>query len=222
MQDALAWCMLNGILILRQRSFASNWTDLCVQNLRAFQCKVKFSVTISQYSLSTVWWCEGNWDIATRWRWVVLSPLCLLDVRLGGSRLNRWRRKKSLPLWGDVFIYILNLIVLALTPVPTSHIPSFQNFSATFLVFTVQPVFSILSSRSLYPDCFCSVSSIVIYFILYYATSRKVTSSFAGEVIGFFSWHKPSSRTMALGSTQSLTEMSIRNLPGGKRRPAGA
>jgi hypothetical protein len=29
----------------------------------------------------------------------------------------------------------------------------------------------------------------------------------------------PSSRTMALGSTQSLTEMSTRNLPGGKGRP---
>jgi hypothetical protein len=30
----------------------------------------------------------------------------------------------------------------------------------------------------------------------------------------------PSSRTMALGSTQPLTEMSTRNVPGGKRRPA--
>jgi hypothetical protein len=30
----------------------------------------------------------------------------------------------------------------------------------------------------------------------------------------------PSKRTMALGSTHLLTEMSSRNLPGGKRRPA--
>jgi hypothetical protein len=30
----------------------------------------------------------------------------------------------------------------------------------------------------------------------------------------------PSSRTMALGSTQHLTEMSMRNLPGGIKRPA--
>jgi hypothetical protein len=35
----------------------------------------------------------------------------------------------------------------------------------------------------------------------------------------FFSVPNPSSRTMALGSTQPLTEMSIRNLPGGKGRP---
>jgi hypothetical protein len=35
-----------------------------------------------------------------------------------------------------------------------------------------------------------------------------------------FNWPNPSSRTMALGSTQPLTEMSTRNLPGGKRRPA--
>jgi hypothetical protein len=38
------------------------------------------------------------------------------------------------------------------------------------------------------------------------------------EVIGFFNSPNPSSRNMALGST--LTEMSTRNLPGGKRRPA--
>jgi hypothetical protein len=42
------------------------------------------------------------------------------------------------------------------------------------------------------------------------------------EVSAFFIWPNPSSRTMALGSTQSLTEMSIRNIPGGKGPPAGA
>jgi hypothetical protein len=40
------------------------------------------------------------------------------------------------------------------------------------------------------------------------------------EVIGFLNWPNPSSRTMALESTQPLTEVSTRNLPGGKRRPA--
>jgi hypothetical protein len=40
------------------------------------------------------------------------------------------------------------------------------------------------------------------------------------EVIGFCSSHNLSSRTMALGSTQRLTEMSARNLPGGNERPA--
>jgi hypothetical protein len=36
----------------------------------------------------------------------------------------------------------------------------------------------------------------------------------------FFNLPNPSSSTMALGSTQPLTEMSTRNLPGGKKRPA--
>jgi len=31
----------------------------------------------------------------------------------------------------------------------------------------------------------------------------------------FFHWHNPSGRTMALGSTQSLTEMSTRNISWG-------
>jgi hypothetical protein len=36
----------------------------------------------------------------------------------------------------------------------------------------------------------------------------------------FFNLPNPSRRTMALGSTQPLTEMSIRNLPWGEKRPA--
>jgi hypothetical protein len=39
------------------------------------------------------------------------------------------------------------------------------------------------------------------------------------DVIGFFNWPTPSSRTMDLGWTWPLTEMSARNLPGGKGRP---
>jgi hypothetical protein len=40
------------------------------------------------------------------------------------------------------------------------------------------------------------------------------------EVIGFFNLPNPSSRTMALGLTQPLTEVSTRNLPGGKEQLA--
>jgi hypothetical protein len=44
--------------------------------------------------------------------------------------------------------------------------------------------------------------------------------SIPNEVAGFFNWPNPSSRAMALGSTQSLTEMSPRNLPGSEGRSA--
>jgi hypothetical protein len=47
-----------------------------------------------------------------------------------------------------------------------------------------------------------------------------VTVSIPNEVIGYFSWPNPSNRTMALGSTLPLTEMSTRNLPGGIGQPA--
>jgi hypothetical protein len=53
-----------------------------------------------------------------------------------------------------------------------------------------------------------------------YATSQKVAGSVPDEVTGFCTWPNPSSRTMAPGSTQPLTEMSTRDLPGGKGRPA--
>ena len=44
------------------------------------------------------------------------------------------------------------------------------------------------------------------------ATSRKVTGSIPDRVIGIFRLHNPSGRTMTLGLTQSLTEMSTRNI----------
>jgi hypothetical protein len=53
----------------------------------------------------------------------------------------------------------------------------------------------------------------------HYATSRKVAGSIPDEVTGFFNSPNPSSRTMALGSTQRLTDMSARNLPEDKGRP---
>jgi hypothetical protein len=40
------------------------------------------------------------------------------------------------------------------------------------------------------------------------------------DEVDFFNSPNPSSRTMVLGSTQPLTEMSTRNLPGSKKRPA--
>jgi hypothetical protein len=44
------------------------------------------------------------------------------------------------------------------------------------------------------------------------ATSRKVAGSIPDDVIGIFHWHNPAGRTMALGLTQPLTEMSTRNI----------
>jgi hypothetical protein len=47
-----------------------------------------------------------------------------------------------------------------------------------------------------------------------------VAGSIPDEAIEIFNRPNPSSRIMVLGSTQPLTEISTRNLPGGKGRPA--
>ena len=47
------------------------------------------------------------------------------------------------------------------------------------------------------------------------AASRKVVGSIPDGVIGIFHWHNPSGRTVALGLTQPLTEVSTRNFPEG-------
>jgi hypothetical protein len=43
--------------------------------------------------------------------------------------------------------------------------------------------------------------------------------SISDDEFFFFNWPNHSSRTMDLGSTQPVTEMSTRNLPGAKGRP---
>jgi hypothetical protein len=53
-----------------------------------------------------------------------------------------------------------------------------------------------------------------------YSTPLEVAGSIPDEGTGFLNWPNPSGRTMALESTQPLTEMSTRNLPGVKGRPA--
>ena len=48
------------------------------------------------------------------------------------------------------------------------------------------------------------------------ATIQNVAGSIPDGVFGIFHWHNPSDRTVALGSTQPLTEMSTRNISWGK------
>jgi hypothetical protein len=62
--------------------------------------------------------------------------------------------------------------------------------------------------------------NIISSWLRHYATSRKVAGSIYDMVVGFFNWPNPSSRTMALGSAQPLTEMSTRNILGSKGRSA--
>ena len=51
------------------------------------------------------------------------------------------------------------------------------------------------------------------------ATNRKVASSITAGVSGFFIDINPSDLTMALGSTQPLTEISTRSISWGYMRP---
>jgi hypothetical protein len=51
-------------------------------------------------------------------------------------------------------------------------------------------------------------------------TFFKLAGSIPDEVTEFFNWPNPYSSTMALGSTQFLTEIGTKILPEGKRWPA--
>jgi hypothetical protein len=51
-------------------------------------------------------------------------------------------------------------------------------------------------------------------------TRQKIAGSIPREFRGIFNLPNPSSRSVSLGSAQPLTEMSTRNSPAGKGRPA--
>jgi hypothetical protein len=54
--------------------------------------------------------------------------------------------------------------------------------------------------------------------VKHYAIRRKIAGSIRDEVTGYFSQPNSSSLIMALWSTQPLTEIIIKNPPGGKGR----
>jgi hypothetical protein len=59
--------------------------------------------------------------------------------------------------------------------------------------------------------------------VVAWSTTLQVGKSrvrFPVKSFNIFNWLNRSSRTMALWSTQPVTELSTRNLPGGKGRPA--
>jgi hypothetical protein len=62
--------------------------------------------------------------------------------------------------------------------------------------------------------------TLIINNLLQYDTSRRSWVRFPTRSLEFFNLPNPSSRPIALGSTQPLTEMSTRNLPEGKGHPA--
>jgi hypothetical protein len=83
--------------------------------------------------------------------------------------------------------------------------------------------------RCLLPACHANKAVIHIqswgtrwrWWLRHCATSRKVAGSIPDGLIWIFYWHNPSGRTMALGVTQPLTEMSTRNTSWGVKK-AGA
>jgi hypothetical protein len=76
----------------------------------------------------------------------------------------------------------------------------------------------IILNRLSFLSLYANIHNLMCMDLQYYATSREVMGSTFNEVIGFFNWPNPSSCTMVLGSTQTLTQMSTRNLPGDKGR----
>ena len=78
---------------------------------------------------------------------------------------------------------------------------------------------SLYCEEHVYTYTYLIAQRLYMTYSCYCATSRKVAGSIPDGVIGIFHWRNPSRRTMALGVTQPLTEMSTRNISWGVKVP---
>jgi hypothetical protein len=82
----------------------------------------------------------------------------------------------------------------------------------------VHNIYACLNICVLYPGITATLvipGHAVAQWLRHCATSQKVAGSIFDGVIRIFHWHNPSSRTKALGLTQSRTGMSTRNISWG-------
>jgi len=106
----------------------------------------------------------------------------------------------------------LNLGLPISTAVGLPSVILFTVFSLSS--FTICPIRLILCNFYLWTTSPC-LGTTGVQWLRRCATNQKVAGSIPDSVIGIFHWHNPSDRTMALMSTQPLTEMSTRSISWG-------
>ena len=99
----------------------------------------------------------------------------------------------------QVWLPCSQIFILKIIPIIQRNSSHFQLLSEWFII-----TFKICTSK------------VVAQWLRCCATSRKVSGSIPDGVIEIFLWHNLSDHTMALGSTQPLTEMSTRWISWGK------
>jgi hypothetical protein len=102
------------------------------------------------------------------------------------------------------FICLFSLVPLHVETMPDSE--SYQQFSIRTIIFLL-----FIFDRNNNNNCYL-LGTAVAQRLRYCTTNQKVAGSIPYDVMEFFIEINPSDRTMTLGSTQPLTEMSTRNI----------
>jgi hypothetical protein len=143
-----------------------------------------------------------------------------LNWRLGGPQRRCPRFGEQTNLFSPAGIRILVCTLCSLFTIPTtlSRLMSWstQHISMKFGIgiYTENEVSTVDIQE--FWRCICSIwGTAVAQWLRYCATNRKVAGSIPDGVTGVFHWYNPSDPTMALRSTQPLTEMSTRSISWG-------
>jgi hypothetical protein len=112
----------------------------------------------------------------------------------------------------DIIIIVIILVITFKHGI-YNYIPETNHVTAVYSVATVlylQFVLNVMLLSMLNMLCTLTLGTAVAQWLRYCATNQKVAGSIPDGVMGYFIDINPSERTIALGSTQPLTEMSSR------------
>ena len=153
----------------------------------------------------------------------VLKENCIQKIDFGGKLLTLWKFKLQVPVLNGIFMQRKEKKKVAYGSVVWRIHCILSNQSLRmFQITRIPKVFRRWLPRNL--QCLHIIYALfrvgfallmetaVAQWLRCCAPNRKVAGSIPDVVFGIFHWHNPSDRTMALGSTQSLTEMSTRRI----------
>jgi len=140
------------------------------------------------------------------WQLVRVTFLCAILYNLGGRLSSGGQVNSSATLPSNNFHPTWNYNGSSVTIYHTPLV-GFRRHSV-WEIFDFEPHLPLALTR---PGARCWWRS----WLRHCATSRKVAGPIPDGVTGIFHWHNPPGRTMALGSTQPLTEVSTRNISWG-------
>ena len=178
-------------------SLCSN-TPWQVKRISASNCAMWHCLFLCHYAVHVAVFCDS-------------MEKCVVKCSVYWDVTLRMLVESCQHLWGKfcctitILILVWEQLASPKSSLLSTRLHSAISYKTEFLIDT--------SSRVL--NIYLYIGTVVAEWLRHCATNWKVAGSNSDGVTGIFHWHNPSNRTMALGLTEPLTEMSTRRISWG-------